>query len=278
MTTSLPFPYTLNNLRVTETGTSTFLQLNAAAGAVWTTLRPIGTPDKQLIVCVGTPVLHRWYFLQDLLDGLASDDYTFSVDSPLPPPAKPDWGDLSEAAVSFAVRGALGFTVDAMRDTLGGAEEFAAAQAEVISADLIPHKASVVGPLWEATTKPQREALARTIMQQATKLYVEPSKTTPSDLGSIVYNAPRTLTPDQLENVTRRIAVRTSQRTKWPFANMSGGQSVFIEASLAAKGQRAAHAYGASAGVVFVTHRLNNGDLEVIRTSTTRPLRAKKGN
>ncbi len=268
MTTSLPFPYTLNNLRVTVTGTSTFLQLNTSAGDSWTTLRPVGTPDKQMIVCVGTPVIHRWYFLQDILDALASDDYTFSVDAPLPPPAKPDWGDLSDAAVSFAVRGALGFTVDAMRDVLGGADGFAAAQAEVISADLTPHKASVVGPLWEATVKPQREALAQAIMQNATALYIEPSKTTPTDLGSIVYNEPRTLTPDQLENVTRRIAVRTSQRTKWPFAKMADGQSVFIEASLATKGQRAAHAYGASAGIVFVTHRLNNGDLEVIRVGT----------
>lgn len=265
MTTSPTFPYTLNNLRVTETGTSTFLQLNTTAGAMWATLRPVGTPDKQLIVCVGTPVLHRWYFLQDILEALASDDYAFSVDAPLPTPAQPDWGDLSDAAISFAVRGALGFTVEAMRDVLGGADAFAAAQAEVISADLTPHKASVVGPLWEAIIKPQREALALKVMQQATKLYVEPSKTTPTDLGSIVYNTPRTLTPDQLENITRRIAVRTSQRTKWPFANMADGQSVFIEAPLATRGQRAAHAYGASSGVTFITHRLNNGDLEVIR-------------
>ena len=274
MTTQLPFPYTLNNLRVTETGTSTFLQMNTALGDSWTTLRPVGTPDKQMIVCVGTPVLHRWYFLQDLLDALASDEYTFSVDAPLPSPAKPDWGDLSDAAVSFAVRGALGFTVDAMRDVLGGADGFAAAQAEVISADLTPHKASVVGPLWEATITPQREALKHT----TTTLYIEPSKTTPTDLGSIVYNTPRTLTPDQLENVTRRIAVRTSQRTKWPFAKMADGQSVFIEASLATKGQRAAHAYGAVAGVAFVTHRLNNGDLEVIRIGAKPTTQPKKGN
>jgi len=258
---------TLNDLRVTTTGTSAFLQCDPTADDAWTTLRPLESPDGQLIVCVGTEAAHNWYPLQEILEGLAADDFAFSLTAPLPPPLTPNWGDLSPDAIAFAVRGSLGVSVADMRTAAGGDDAYMSAQSACMAAGLIPHKAGAVKPIWDAIIAKRHEA----IKHASTKLYVEPSKTKDpalADTAAIVYNVPRTLSADQLESLKRRLAVRDTPRIKWPFATMNDGQSVFIEAKLAAKGQRAAHAYGASAGVVFVTHRLNNGDLEVIRTHT----------
>jgi len=291
----------LSHLRIVTAGPTHYLQHLILDTGAWRTLRPLrfgpDTPDSfhSHAVLVGTPDSYEMYSLPVLVQTLLSPASAFDIDEempdpmPMPEPMK----YLPDTTMTVLVRGALGHStmdVDAYVRSLNG-PELHTMRDEWEAAGIHLLKSSAAQPFIEGAKLAESQRIESAVHAGVKNLTTSkkeasttdnPAEPTPSDPNNpnnepstytspstdLPYGETRRLTPEQLEVYERRLrGDRNARRLKWPFSKMEIGDVVRIEPALAAKGQRAAHAYSSASGKLFATTRLRNGDLEVVRIS-----------
>lgn len=287
----------LSHLRVVQAGPNRYLQhltLDAIHNAPqWLTLRPIrfdptdpADPLPPLAVLVGTPDSYEMYDLHLLLTTLLSPASAFDIDEAMPDPMPmPDpMRYLSDLTTAVLVRGALGHStldIEAYVKGVDSAVEVFELRNDWESSDIHLLKSSDAQPYIERVQATHKQAIEEAIKAApTTPLPADPitppssssadptNDATLSPSANLPYGQTRRLTPEQLAVYERRLKGDiNARRLRWPYSKMEVGDVVRIEATLAAKGQRAAHAYAAASGKIFSTTRLRNGDLEVVRIS-----------
>lgn len=290
----------LSHLRIVTAGPTHYLQHLILDTGAWRTLRPLrfgpDTPDSlhSHAVLVGTPDAYEMYSLPVLVQTLLSPASAFDIDEempdpmPMPEPMK----YLPDTTMTVLVRGALGYSTLEVDDYVRSMGlDLPAMRDEWEDAGIYLCKSSAAQPFIEGAKMAEIQRIESAMSAGVKNLTASkkeaptpdnPAEPTPSDPNNSnnepsVYNSPSTdlpygetrrLTPEQLEVYERRLrGDRNARRLKWPFSKMEIGDVVRIEPALAAKGQRAAHAYSSASGKLFATTRLRNGDLEVVRIS-----------
>lgn len=287
----------LSHLRIVTAGPTHYLQHLILDTGAWRTLRPLrfgpDTPDSfhSHAVIVGTPDSYEMYSLPVLVQTLLSPASAFDIDEempdpmPMPEPMK----YLPDTTMTVLVRGALGYStleVDDYVRSLNG-PVLHTMRDEWEDAGIYLCKSSAAQPFIEGAKLAEIQRIESAVSAGVKNLTTSkkeasttdnPAEPTPSDPNEpstytspstdLPYGETRRLTPEQLEVYERRLrGDRNARRLKWPFSKMEIGDVVRIEPALAAKGQRAAHAYSSASGKLFATTRLRNGDLEVVRIS-----------
>ena len=280
----------LSHLRIVTAGPTHYLQHLILDTGAWRTLRPLrfgpDTPDSfhSHAVIVGTPDSYEMYSLPVLVQTLLSPASAFDIDEempdpmPMPEPMK----YLPDTTMTVLVRGALGYStleVDDYVRSLNG-PVLHTMRDEWEDAGIYLCKSSAAQPFIEGAKLAEIQRIESAVsagvknFTPTTPPTTDPnnSNNEPSTYTSpstdLPYGETRRLTPEQLEVYERRLrGDLNARRLKWPFSKMEIGDVVRIEPALAAKGQRAAHAYSSASGKLFATTRLRNGDLEVVRIS-----------
>lgn len=283
----------LSHLRIVTAGPTHYLQHLILDTGAWRTLRPLrfgpDTPDSfhSHAVIVGTPDSYEMYSLPVLVQTLLSPASAFDIDEempdpmPMPEPMK----YLPDTTMTVLVRGALGYsTLEVAHYVRSMGLDLSTLRDEWEDAGIYLCKSSAAQPFIEGAKLAEIQRIESAVSAGVKNLTTSkkeasttdnPNTTDPNEPSTytspstdLPYGETRRLTPEQLEVYERRLrGDRNARRLKWPFSKMEIGDVVRIEPALAAKGQRAAHAYSSASGKLFATTRLRNGDLEVVRIS-----------
>ena len=282
-------PMTLDDLRIFRTSpaassaTSPAVYLQQIAESGWVSLRPLQGVNgslESLTVMLGNPNSFRRVRLLPLLDALLHSG--LDTETPIPDsafmPMPPEFDKFPARLQTILYAGAMaGNDDDELTSLAGSAENFTKAMNIFAGVGLSLLR---VGDVRDAVTfatnrkDSQQDDFLSTAAAIELSVELPPAHpTTSPDYGIIT-----DLTPEQMELVERRLEVRRNVvRQKWPFSRMEIGQRVLISPEnpvILAKAQRAAHAYSAVSGKVFVTRRVTGGALEVIRIPGQRHTRS----